>query len=257
MKNSKVRQVWNRFDFHTAHQSTDHDPVKTNKYLSAIFCPGPFYNYIFDFGNYQFVHVSSSYNTIVGKDPETLTIDDLIASVHPEDQDFFAKCEQTAAKFLFGHIPPNQMLDYKVSYCFRIKTADGTYKLFLHQALALSLDEEGRLGRVIGVHTDISHSSTTNNYKLSFFGINGAPSYTNIDVYGEGASDFRPNEFSLTKREQEILRLLAEGASTKNIAETLFIAAPTVKKHRENMLKKTKAKNMAHLVSIGIKNGLI
>jgi len=66
-----------------------------------------------------------------------------------------------------------------------------------------------------------------------------------------------PESFLLTTREKEVLRLLAEGATTKEIAQKLSIAEPTVRKHRENLLKKTESKNTAHLIASGIKLGLI
>jgi LuxR family maltose regulon positive regulatory protein len=43
---------------------------------------------------------------------------------------------------------------------------------------------------------------------------------------------------SLTRREQEVLRLLAAGASNQEIAQTLVISQATVKKHVSNLLGK-------------------
>ena len=52
----------------------------------------------------------------------------------------------------------------------------------------------------------------------------------------------------LTKREKEVLAFLAEGLTTKEIAETMFISTRTVETHRANMLKKLDAKNTAELI---------
>ena len=43
---------------------------------------------------------------------------------------------------------------------------------------------------------------------------------------------------SLTKREKQILKLVAQGASTKLVAEKLFLSPQTVKTHRKNIGKK-------------------
>ncbi len=61
----------------------------------------------------------------------------------------------------------------------------------------------------------------------------------------------------MTTREIEILNLISLGFTTRDIAGNLFISCETVKSHRRNLLTKTGAKNVASLVRIGVKNGLI
>ncbi|MCY4778988.1 response regulator transcription factor [Sphingobacterium sp. UT-1RO-CII-1] len=61
----------------------------------------------------------------------------------------------------------------------------------------------------------------------------------------------------LTKREQQILKAIANGAISSKIAEELFISVITVETHRRNLLKKFKAKNMIELVKIATENKLI
>ena len=54
---------------------------------------------------------------------------------------------------------------------------------------------------------------------------------------------------NLTEREDEILRLIAEGARDREIAEQLFISESTVKKHVQNVLRKLHARNRVEAVS--------
>jgi LuxR family maltose regulon positive regulatory protein len=54
---------------------------------------------------------------------------------------------------------------------------------------------------------------------------------------------------SLTRREQEVLRLLVEGASNQEIAQTLVIELPTVKKHVSNLLSKLGASSRTQAVA--------
>lgn len=61
----------------------------------------------------------------------------------------------------------------------------------------------------------------------------------------------------LTKREIEVLRLIAEEYSNPEIAEKLYISIRTVDTHRRNLLEKLGAKNTAGLVKYAIKKGLI
>jgi len=62
---------------------------------------------------------------------------------------------------------------------------------------------------------------------------------------------------SLTKRELEILKLIAEEYTGAEIAEHLFISKNTVETHRKNMVQKLGVKNIVGLVKYAIKHGLV
>jgi DNA-binding NarL/FixJ family response regulator len=59
---------------------------------------------------------------------------------------------------------------------------------------------------------------------------------------------------SLTQKEIEILKLVVEGKSSREISEMLVLSIRTVDKHRSNIMKKTNAKNTADLVKMAIEN---
>jgi DNA-binding CsgD family transcriptional regulator len=61
----------------------------------------------------------------------------------------------------------------------------------------------------------------------------------------------------LTKRETEILQLVADGLVTPEIAKKLTIAPETVKTHMHHILAKLEARSRAHAVTIGFRRGLI
>ena len=65
------------------------------------------------------------------------------------------------------------------------------------------------------------------------------------------------NYDSLTPREQEILRLLAEGLNTREIADKLCISSKTVENHRTNIMHKLNLQNPIDLVRYAAKIGLI
>jgi DNA-binding NarL/FixJ family response regulator len=58
-------------------------------------------------------------------------------------------------------------------------------------------------------------------------------------------------EKGLGAKEKEVLQHLANGLTTKEIANLMFVSTRTVETHRANMMKKMDAKNMAELVSKG------
>lgn len=62
---------------------------------------------------------------------------------------------------------------------------------------------------------------------------------------------------ALTPREQEVMRLLAEGLSAKEVAEKLFISKKTVENHRSNIMRKLDLHSTVELVRYAAKFGLI
>ncbi len=60
----------------------------------------------------------------------------------------------------------------------------------------------------------------------------------------------------LSSREKEVLQLLAEGKSSKDIAEVLFLSSKTVDVHRNNIMKKTQLFSIPELTKFAIKKGL-
>ncbi|MBN2613706.1 MAG: response regulator transcription factor [Bacteroidales bacterium] len=65
------------------------------------------------------------------------------------------------------------------------------------------------------------------------------------------------DENQITKREMEILQLVAQGLSNQEIADKLFISKRTVDGHKNNLIVKTGSKNIVDLLVYSIKNGLV
>ncbi|MEZ5359712.1 MAG: response regulator transcription factor [Candidatus Zixiibacteriota bacterium] len=63
-------------------------------------------------------------------------------------------------------------------------------------------------------------------------------------------------ESPLTGREREVLQLLAEGKSTKDIADLLFVSIKTVESHRKQIMDKLNLHSIAELTKYAIKEGL-
>ncbi|NQS99834.1 MAG: response regulator transcription factor, partial [Candidatus Omnitrophica bacterium] len=66
-----------------------------------------------------------------------------------------------------------------------------------------------------------------------------------------------PKDKLLTSREQEILRLVAEGKTAKEIAATLYISQRTVENYKEGLLKKLGLHRTSDLIKYAIKHKLV
>lgn len=74
-------------------------------------------------------------------------------------------------------------------------------------------------------------------------------------LHGFLANERKGNDLSL--REREILKLIAEGYSNKEISEMLVISIKTVETHRANIMRKNNFKNITELVLYAARNHLI
>lgn len=75
--------------------------------------------------------------------------------------------------------------------------------------------------------------------------------------HGELRSTSAPVLRGLTEREVQVLRLLAEGMTTKDVASALHLAVETVRTYRKTLMKKLGVHNVAGLVHVAAAAGLI
>ncbi len=61
----------------------------------------------------------------------------------------------------------------------------------------------------------------------------------------------------LTERETEVLRLLSQEYSSKEIAEDLYLSKATIESHRRNLLLKMQVKNVAGLIRKSFEVGIL
>lgn len=87
---------------------------------------------------------------------------------------------------------------------------------------------------------------------FSFSGGSSAPDVANVN-YETLASGLGP----LSIREKEVLKLVAHGESSKEIAQKLGISVGTIAVHRANLMKKLRVRNIASLVVLAFHAGLI
>jgi DNA-binding CsgD family transcriptional regulator len=256
---SKIQRIFKIFDEaekHIAQQSVAYDSHRLGQMLANVYSPGPSFQYIFDFSTRQFEFVSDSLKAILGYDAREHTPQQFAEIMHPDDHDHFHNSEQIASYFLFQHIDKSEIPFYKVSYQFRLGDVDGKYKLFLHQAIALTVDDAGSISKVLANQSDISHITSVNNYKVSFIDIRGKQSYIGISDIRDLQSPSTEG-VQISNREIEVIKLISEGFSSKEIATHLHISFDTVRTHRTNILQKTGLRSMPHVVSHCVRNGLI
>jgi two-component system response regulator NreC len=78
-----------------------------------------------------------------------------------------------------------------------------------------------------------------------------------VEDYVQKLADSDASPFqSLTPREREVLQLLAEGHSTRQIADTLHVSVKTIEVHRKQLMDKLGLSSLADLIKFAIREGL-
>jgi DNA-binding CsgD family transcriptional regulator len=208
---------------------------------------------IIDQSNMKYVYMGPAAKDFTGHETSVLMekgMGFLLEFLIPEDLNFlltvFPRMHQVVAS-----LPIEKKLYTHFYYNFRLNTSTGINHLH-QQTIPLALNDRGENYLVLAVLSNVSEFKKDNtvHYKL-LLKMPGAP----VEVLAAGNS--KQAETPLTKRETEITQHLSDGKDSQDIADQLFISQATVRTHRKNILEKTGAKNVAHLVQLALANGWI
>lgn len=224
--------------------------------IASFFCPGEFYYFIMNFLDISFEFVHPNVSKVIGCTAEDFNFGYIFERMHPDDLENIKWKEEAASQFFYHQIAIDKIPFYKSTYTFRIKSENGNWKNIMHQSIALQLNENGIIQYVLCVHSDITFINPISENQISFIGRNGEPSYYALSTDPETFLK-RPKDLDVSPREREIVKLLAQGLSSKQIASRLILSTHTVDTHRRNMLKKTGALNTLELAVLCLKKGII
>lgn len=210
---------------------------------------------IVEHSNFRYLYVSENIQNIVGYTAEEFKKGGIFFTyrrVHPADFLSFAKITFKVYQAL-NKMSTNEKLSSRFKFDSRFKCKDGSYKRILQHAHILSLDSNGKPSIVLFISSDISKLKKKNiiDYELSTY----YPEKGFVTVLE--AWDNVDTDIPLSLRELEIVKLIAEGLTEKEIGSKLFISTHTVKNHRKNILHKTGIKNAPELVKVAVNNGWV
>jgi len=112
----------------------------------------------------------------------------------------------------------------------------------------------------------ILKDATQDELRVAIRSVLGGKTYLSPDISGKvilgflgtgKTSSTASNWDTLTHREREVLKLIAEGHPNKYIADYLCLSIKTVEKHRSNLMKKLDLHNASTLTSYAIEKGLV
>ncbi|MGL4779594.1 MAG: response regulator transcription factor [Bacteroidales bacterium] len=148
--------------------------------------------------------------------------------VHPDDLDDVIRSSVIALRYFFKS--PRQIVDHRLIRRYRVKIFED-YKVIIENVRPLAIDPDGHVWLSL-VSIDIApNQQVSNKVEFSIFNYKTGDIIKPVDNYFDG-------EPILSRRETEILRLIAEGLLSKEISEKLSISVNTVSKHRQRILEK-------------------
>ena len=247
--NAEANNIWKKAAGSTTPEQLRFE-LDLYKKLLSFFHVGDYYYIIFNIPILDLEFTSKEIEMVLGYQPSEFNMRKLLDIIHLDDRPYFLNFENKAAQFL-AMLPIEKLMKYKIRYDYRIQKKNGEQIRILQQSTAIEHDENGGLIRTLGVHTDITHLKPEGKPVLSFIGLDGEPSYINVDV----EKVFSVSKEFLSKREKQVLTLLIEGKLSKEISEILHISKQTVDTHRKNMVSKNNLSNTAELISNAIKKG--
>lgn len=215
-----------------------------------------------DFAANKHIHVEESCFDLLGYTSDYLLEMDFnswLDKVHPA-------CSEIINTSIFSHdlaflqsITNDEYADHVFSYNFKIENAAGNFINVLQRFSFVPGTRSGEPVGIIGVIIDITHFKNDNTIihtveKVDRFqedAVNTLVYKKVYSVYEVGAT------LPMTVRELEILRLMADGFGSKQIAHELKLSANTINNHRKNMLQKASCSTSSELLSHAVKHGLL
>lgn len=159
------------------------------------------------------------------------------------------------------------LLDLQMPIMNGIEASEIAIKEFpdLKIVILTMFDDEEYIDKMmnIGVHGFLLKNITKELLDQALQSIAAGNTYYSPELwsyFGKKFSKQKKDEVDLvhfTKREKEILQLICDGLSNREIAEELFISERTVIGHKSNLLSKTNCKSTISLLSFAIKNKLV
>lgn len=203
--------------------------------------------------NYSYIF-PGSFGAIFGLSSHTELIDsafeeDIFSKIHADDLLERHVLELRYFKYLMS-LPASERNKYTTFCYIRVCDTLGNYKYITHKTIYLTSFSNGVVWLALCIYAPSTEQKARNS-------IDGKI------VNNETGETLSMNQFTaydktiLSIREAEVLKYIALGKSSKEIASILFLSNNTIHRHRQNIIKKMKVTNSAEAVKAALLMGLI
>jgi DNA-binding CsgD family transcriptional regulator len=207
---------------------------------------------IFDNANYKILAVSNNIEALTGYTKEEFEKANVLLYFRALEFDHILAplilgkwCNK-----MFKYIKTLKDVDYnelQLTFCgIKMKRKNGEKGRTLQRYLPLEISDDGQISIAISTGEDIKHLLKSDFY-WARFSCGNEPHHK---FYYSSAEKKTQYQDIVSEREKEVLRLIADGYDTKEIAQKLFISTHTVENHRRNAIARTGARDTTALLQI-------
>lgn len=225
----------------------------------------PFFSpafFLLDFATKKYIYVEAGFFSQMGYTANFFLETGLelyLSKWHPQDFEII-NTRTFPDNFAFlKSLPLENYPDYIISYNYRLRDTAGDYVTVLQRFSYIPGISLAAPAGMVGCAFNINHFKNDMSIVHTIEKVVPTPdgninelllkkTYPVCDV---------PNNVALSKRETQILRLIAEGLSSKQMAARMHISINTINNHRKNMLAKMGCSSTSELMHYAVKHGLI
>jgi len=223
-------------------------------YLSTFNCANIFFAIVINSNSRKIESIGGAFKQVTGFEPSGYIggkCELLLEHCNKkESRDLLKSCDYYL-EYLFGQ-PEEKRASLKLNRSLGFSCKNGIEVLLHIQGVPILFNLKGKPQSFLVIVSDITHFKSKVNGKSYIIDSNNVEEIVKLPidlVAGENVT--------VTDSEKRILKLMAEGYSSKMIANKLFISEHTVKNHRKNMLKKFECTTSSALIKMALTEGWI
>lgn len=201
--------------------------------------------YVVDIRQHKIIFQKGVQAMLGFKDQE-FSMNHMLAGFHPDDFEVVKKISQAMIDYCSKN--SKQANDHVIYITYRKKRIDGSYATVLSRASCYKTHNDTIDSFLIQL-TDISFIKKLQSVSWSF-------ESADLDEHIFKTKVYKNFEGKFTKREIQVVRLIREGFTNKQIAEKLFLSKHTVAAHRKNIYKKSDCHNSSQLIAFCMKRNI-
>lgn len=244
-----------RYLFSEGQQLDLSDLLENNPLLKGILNVGPYFIILGNVHTWETLYVSDGCEKLTGytvKKAIALGPQFIVNFTHPEDYPVAMETNRQAVMKLYEAAPDDRLF-YSCVFYHRGIHQNGTVLSIMHHIIPVAFDLQGNPYIFAVVITDISHLQMSRIPKTVLID-HKRNEYQLIDP---GKPFIEGEKLHLSARESEVLHLLAEGLTTKEIAGKLGISFHTAATYRKRLREKTGVKNTTELINYALVQALL
>ncbi len=235
------------------------DLIAHLKYIESYTNTGSSLVYVLNYKTMRYEYLNNAFEMVLVDDVETLKnqgIKFFMENCHPADLKLLSSQVLPDLMGSFNMLSREEKFKSRAQYNYRLRLKNGNYFNCLQQTSCIQLDSEGNPLLDLGFLSDLGNVKTNGKIKCHLSLLKEGSYHQQF--YREYSNDLiKPTKPNLTKRQLEITKQLANGKTSQEIADILYISLHTVNTHKRNIFKRLGIRSATELVGISTKNGWV